>query len=89
MTSHGLDPDLDDDMFELWSQFQQNATARLRKAAPTVTNVTLWTSTLTSTPDLAAKIPSRGHIIQIWTDSLDKIIPRILEQNYSVGQVNL
>ncbi len=85
MEARGMDPDSDADMFELWSQFQRNATARLRAAAPGVRNVTLWTSSLTSRDDLESKVPVKGHLIQIWTDSKDETIPKLMEKNYTVS----
>ncbi len=66
MEERGMDPDGDDDMFDLWSQFQENATMRLRKAWPRVSNITLWTSTLTERADLSKRIPASDHVIQVW-----------------------
>lgn len=74
----------DASFFKLWDHFQSKAyekltTANKGEAIPVI----LWTSGLTDEKNLQMLDPEK-YIIQIWTPGKDKVIPRLLNNNFRV-----
>ena len=82
MSDHGLVGD-EDDMFDLWEQFQVNASAELTAAnGGTKKNSILWTSSLTGA-DLTSISPD-DYAIQIWNKSADTTVTDIVANGFDV-----
>jgi hexosaminidase len=73
-----------EDFMNLWGYFQEKAIERLDKYLDKNIKIIVWTSTLTEEPFLSRLLNKDRYIVQIWSDSTDKGVTKLLENGYHV-----
>jgi len=74
----------EEDLLELWNQFQKQALAKVYKAAGRKVPVILWTNHLTEKGRVERFLSKDDYIIQIWTTGEDSVISELINKGYKV-----
>ena len=67
MGAKGMDTSSVEGFIELWKEFQDESSARLKAAAGQDVKIVVWTSDLTNKENID-NLPPEDYIIQIWTN---------------------
>jgi len=74
----------EDELLQLWIDFQNKAADKVYSAAGQRVPLILWTSTLTASKDFVDHIDKNDYIIQIWEKGTDEVIGKLIDNGYRV-----
>ena len=74
----------EDELLELWKNFQEQAAEKVYAAAGKKLPLILWTNSLTEKGHVEKYLSNQEYIIQIWTTGKDAVIKELIEKDFKV-----
>jgi len=74
----------EEELLELWKNFQNKAASKVYKAAGKKLPLILWTNSLTEKGHVEKYLSNEDYVIQIWTTGEDAVIRELIDKDYKV-----